>query len=178
MLSPPSQPASTLNPGPCGPETLRQWPPRRFPSSTKPSLGPWDLGTPPAHHPNREKGQDSGPSTTTLNRLVPRLDAPCFLSFPLLIITTTTIVLTRQTQPTSAHHLAAGGPNPDPRFTYPPVQPLATLSAHRKPRRFSNPPSPKIVLVATHPSGPHSRSFSALFPCLGRPYKKQPPRLL
>lgn len=42
----------------CGSETLRQWPPRRFPSSTKPSLGPWD---PPSTPSQPRKGPGLGP---------------------------------------------------------------------------------------------------------------------
>lgn len=52
------------------------------------------------------------------------------------------------TPPSTAHHPATGGPNLDPHFWSPPLQPAATLAAHRKPRHFQS-CSPKIVLVAT-----------------------------
>lgn len=67
--------------------------------------------------------------------------------------------------PTPPHHLARGGPNRDPHFSSPPLQPTATLSAHRQPRHFQS-FSPKIVLVATNrPArilGPSPHSFLVL----------------
>ena len=138
-----------VEPWACGPETFRQWPPRRFPSSTKPSLGPWV--PPPAHHPNREKGRTRAHQTITLNRLVPRLVAPCFLSSPLRYSSrfTTTIIITGQLNRQQPPHHYARGPNLDPHYV-----PTSAACGHSfsPPKRPTFPIqsfSPKIVHVAT-----------------------------
>lgn len=166
MLSPPLATRTHVQPWACGPETLRQWPPRRFPSSTKPSLGPWD---PPSTPSQPRKGPGLGPINHHTQSPCPptRRSVLSFLSATQSIINHHHHPHSHPpTQPpTPPHHLAGGGPNRDPHFSSPPLQPTATLSAHRQPRHFQS-FSPKIVLVATNrPArilGPSPHSFLVL----------------
>lgn len=127
-----SKPARTLNPGPVD---LRLSASGRRAASHPPPSHPWVLGT-PQHTIPTEKGPGLGP----INHHTQSPCPPTRRSVLSFLSATQSIINHHHRHPHShpptqppppPHHHAGGGPNLDPHFSSPPLQPTATLSAHR-----------------------------------------------